>query len=178
MRSFQVCECGAPAQGSWSSPTPAAGWHPGAGQGFSPPASVHSDIHIWNGYYELGRRQTAAAAGPRHQTAAHHGTRETWAKVVAAGPDAHDVTIGAITVWVHPWIGLQRLRHGAGVGMRTFARRRANLGVFSDGGYADYLVVPHPRYLFDIGELSPTQAAPARVLRHYSLWRASRRSER
>jgi D-arabinose 1-dehydrogenase-like Zn-dependent alcohol dehydrogenase len=35
-----------------------------------------------------------------------------------------------------------------------------SLGVFSNGGYADYMIVPHPRYLFDIGDLSPERAAP------------------
>ena len=35
-----------------------------------------------------------------------------------------------------------------------------SLGVFSNGGYADYLIVPHPRYLFEIGDLPPERAAP------------------
>jgi D-arabinose 1-dehydrogenase-like Zn-dependent alcohol dehydrogenase len=35
-----------------------------------------------------------------------------------------------------------------------------SLGVFSNGGYSDYLLVPHPRYLIDIGDLPPAQAAP------------------
>lgn len=35
-----------------------------------------------------------------------------------------------------------------------------SLGVFSAGGYADHLMVPHPRYLFDIGDLAPERAAP------------------
>jgi len=35
-----------------------------------------------------------------------------------------------------------------------------SLGVFSNGGYATHLVVPHPRYLFDIGDLPPERAAP------------------
>ena len=35
-----------------------------------------------------------------------------------------------------------------------------SLGVFSNGGYADYMMVPHPRYLFDIGDMSPAHAAP------------------
>jgi D-arabinose 1-dehydrogenase-like Zn-dependent alcohol dehydrogenase len=34
------------------------------------------------------------------------------------------------------------------------------LGIFVDGGYADHLVVPHPRYLLDYGKLDPAQAAP------------------
>jgi D-arabinose 1-dehydrogenase-like Zn-dependent alcohol dehydrogenase len=35
-----------------------------------------------------------------------------------------------------------------------------NLGVFSNGGYATHMMVPHPRYLFDIGDLPPEKAAP------------------
>ena len=32
--------------------------------------------------------------------------------------------------------------------------------MFRHGGYSDYLMVPHPRYLFDIGDLPPERAAP------------------
>ena len=32
--------------------------------------------------------------------------------------------------------------------------------MFSNGGYADYMIVPHPRYLFAIGDISPERAAP------------------
>jgi D-arabinose 1-dehydrogenase-like Zn-dependent alcohol dehydrogenase len=35
-----------------------------------------------------------------------------------------------------------------------------SLGVFSNGGYADFVMVPHPRYLFDIGDLDPARCAP------------------
>jgi len=44
-----------------------------------------------------------------------------------------------------------------------------SLGVFSNGGYSDYLMLPHPRYLIDIGDLpaepargrrSPARASP------------------
>ena len=34
------------------------------------------------------------------------------------------------------------------------------MAVVATGGYADYLMVPHPRYLFDIGDLPPERAAP------------------
>jgi propanol-preferring alcohol dehydrogenase len=36
----------------------------------------------------------------------------------------------------------------------------AFLGVFRQGGYADHVVVPHSRYLIDIGDMAPAQAAP------------------
>jgi D-arabinose 1-dehydrogenase-like Zn-dependent alcohol dehydrogenase len=32
--------------------------------------------------------------------------------------------------------------------------------VFRHGGYSDHLLVPHPRYLFDIGDLPPERVAP------------------
>jgi D-arabinose 1-dehydrogenase-like Zn-dependent alcohol dehydrogenase len=35
-----------------------------------------------------------------------------------------------------------------------------SIGVFRSGGYADHLLVPHPRYLFDIGNIPPERAAP------------------
>jgi len=35
-----------------------------------------------------------------------------------------------------------------------------SLGVFSNGGYATHMMVPHPRYLFDIGDMAPERAAP------------------
>jgi alcohol dehydrogenase, propanol-preferring len=83
---------------------------------------------------------------------------ENVGEVVAAGPDAGDVTIGEIRL-VHPWIGC-----GACAickrGDENLCKTPRNLGVFSDGGYADYLIAPHPRYLFDIDDLSPAQAAP------------------
>jgi D-arabinose 1-dehydrogenase-like Zn-dependent alcohol dehydrogenase len=35
-----------------------------------------------------------------------------------------------------------------------------SLGVFANGGYADYLMVPHPRYLIDVSDMPPERAAP------------------
>ena len=39
-------------------------------------------------------------------------------------------------------------------------RTAFSIGVFRSGGYADHLLVPHPRYLFDIGDIAPERAAP------------------
>jgi len=35
-----------------------------------------------------------------------------------------------------------------------------SIGVHRGGGYATHLLVPHPRYLFDIGDIPPERAAP------------------
>ena len=59
----------------------------------------------------------------------------------------------------HPWIGCgtcavcQR-------GEENLCRAMRSLGVFLHGGYSDHLMVPHPRYLFDIGDIPPERAAP------------------
>ena len=34
------------------------------------------------------------------------------------------------------------------------------LGVYCDGGYADHMTVPHPKYLLDLKGLDPVTAAP------------------
>ena len=78
--------------------------------------------------------------------------------MVAVGPDAKGVKIGA-RMLAHPWIGCGECAI-CKRGEENLCRRRASLGVFSDGGYADHLIVPHPRYLFDIGDLAPERAAP------------------
>jgi D-arabinose 1-dehydrogenase-like Zn-dependent alcohol dehydrogenase len=45
-------------------------------------------------------------------------------------------------------------------GDENLCTKPRNLGVFSNGGYATHMMVPHPRYLFDIGDLPPEKAAP------------------
>jgi alcohol dehydrogenase, propanol-preferring len=83
---------------------------------------------------------------------------ENVGEVVAFGPDAKGVKVGDRRL-AHPWIGCgscapcRRIEENLCTAMRS-------LGVFSNGGYADFLMVPHPRYLFDIGDLPPERAAP------------------
>jgi len=155
MRSFQVCECGAPLK-LVEGPTPKP---VGTQVLVKVRASgvCHSDIHIWDGYYELGggKRLQLLERGIKLPLTMGH---ENVGEVVAAGPNAGDVPIGAIRL-VHPWIGCGTCAV-CKRGEENLCKTPRNLGVFSDGGYADYLIVPHPRYLFDIGDLSPTQAAP------------------
>jgi alcohol dehydrogenase, propanol-preferring len=155
MRSFKVCECGAPLT-LVEEPTP----QPVGSQVLIKVLAsgvCHSDIHIWNGYYELGggKRLELRERGIKLPLTMGH---ENVGEVVAVGPDAKSVTIGARHL-VHPWIGCG----GCAVckkGSENLCKTPRNLGVFSNGGYADYLLVPHSRYLFEIGDLSPVQAAP------------------
>jgi D-arabinose 1-dehydrogenase-like Zn-dependent alcohol dehydrogenase len=83
---------------------------------------------------------------------------ENVGEVVAVGSDAKQVRVGA-RMLVNPWIGCGTC-HPCRRGDENLCRAMKSLGVFSDGGYADYLMVPHPRYLSDIGDLPPERVAP------------------
>ncbi len=155
MRSFQVCVCGAPLQMN-EGPTP----QPVGSQVLLKVLAAgvcHSDIHLNDGYFDLGggKKLSLQDRGMKLPVTLGH---ENVGEIVAAGPEAKGVKIGA-RVLAHPWIGCgtcavcQR-------GEENLCRAMRSLGVFSDGGYADYMMVPHPRYLFDIGDLDAAKVAP------------------
>jgi alcohol dehydrogenase, propanol-preferring len=155
MRSFKLCECGVPLT-SVDEPTP----QPVGSQVLVKVLAAgvcHSDIHIWNGYYELGggKRLQLRERGIKLPLTMGH---ENVGEVVAVGPDVNSVAIGARHL-VHPWIGCGSCTL-CRQGTENLCKAPRNLGVFSDGGYSDYLMVPHPRYLFEIGDLPPERAAP------------------
>ena len=155
MRSFDVCQCGAPLQ-MMERPTPKP-------QGAEVLLKVlaagvcHSDLHIWDGYYELGggKRLQLLERGIKLPLTMGH---ENVGEVVAVGPDAKGVKIGDRRL-AHPWMGCGECKV-CKRGDENLCLAPRNLGVFSNGGYATHMMVPHPRYLFDIGELSSEQAAP------------------
>lgn len=155
MRSFDVCQCGKPLQAS-ERPTPQP-------QGSEVLLKVlaagvcHSDLHIWDGYYELGggKRLQLLERGIKLPLTMGH---ENVGEVVAVGPDAKGVAVGSVRL-AHPWMGCGECRV-CRRGDENLCLKPRNLGVFSNGGYATHLMVPHPRYLFDIGTLPPAQAAP------------------
>lgn len=117
----------------------------------------HSDLHLWEGHYDLGGGKKLVLAD-RGITLPLTLSHEICGEAVAAGPDAGPVPLGAAVV-VHPWIGCgqcplcQR-------GEENICTKPQSLGVMRDGGFADYVIVPHPRYLVELGSLDPATAAP------------------
>ena len=155
MRMFQVCTCGQPLQCN-EGPTP----EPKGTEVLLKVLAAgvcHSDLHLADGWFDLGggKRMSLADRGMKLPVTLGH---ENVGQVVAMGPEATGVKIGDRVV-ADPWIGCGTcavcLR-----GDDNLCRAMRSLGVFSNGGYADYLMVPHPRYLFDIGDLSPARVAP------------------
>lgn len=155
MRMFQVCVCGQPLQLN-QQPTP----EPKGSEVLLKVLAAgvcHSDLHLADGWFDLGggKRMSLQDRGMKLPVTLGH---ENVGEVVAVGPDVKDVKVG-MRMLADPWIGCgncpacQRNEDNLCTAMRS-------LGVFSNGGYADYMLVPHPRYLFDIGDMSPERCAP------------------
>jgi alcohol dehydrogenase, propanol-preferring len=155
MKSYDVCDCGAPLR-LMERPTP----KPAGSEVLLRVLAAgvcHSDLHIWEGFYDLGggKRLKLADRGVKLPLTMGH---ENVGEVVAVGPDATGVKVGDRRL-VHPWMGCGECavcRRGD----EQLCRTPLSLGVFRPGGYADHLMVAHPRYLFDIGTIPPEKAAP------------------
>lgn len=115
----------------------------------------HSDVHIRSGYFDLGggKRFHMSDRGMKPPVTMGH---EPLGTVIAAGPDAADAPIGADRL-VYPWTGCgtcARCREG----MDNWCAQPRYLGVQRKGGYADHMIVPHPKYLVDASGIDPTFA--------------------
>ena len=116
----------------------------------------HSDLHIWDGYYDMGggTRLSLKDRGVVLPLAMGH---EIVGRVSKLGPDATGVSVGDVRI-VYPWVG-------CGVCERCRAEEDnmcltgRSLGIYQNGGYATHVVAPHPRHLVDPGTLDPALAA-------------------
>ena len=116
----------------------------------------HSDVHIRDGYFELGggKRLHMSERGMNPPATLGH---EPYGTIIAAGPEAGDVPIGADRL-VYPWTGCgncTRCRDG----MDNYCMAPRCIEIQRAGGYADHLIVPHPRYLIDASGIDPVWAA-------------------
>jgi alcohol dehydrogenase/propanol-preferring alcohol dehydrogenase len=116
----------------------------------------HSDLHFWHGSYNLGGGRTMSLKD-RGVTLPRAPGHEIVGRVAAFGPDATGVAIGDERV-IYPWIGCgQCERCRAEEDNLCLAQR--SLGVLQNGGFGSHVVVPHPRYLVDFGDLDPSLVA-------------------
>ncbi len=114
----------------------------------------HSDVHLHDGYFDLGgdNRLDMSRSVKPPRTLGH----EIAGTVMALGPDAQSVRLGDRCV-AYPWIGCGHCSLCI-TGQEHLCSAGQALGVQRDGGFADQVVVPHPRYLFDYGRLAEEQA--------------------
>jgi D-arabinose 1-dehydrogenase-like Zn-dependent alcohol dehydrogenase len=117
----------------------------------------HTDLHLWEGHYDMGggKRLRLADRGIVPPLTLSH---EICGEVVISGERAEDIERGK-RVLVHPWIGCGECA-ACKRGEENICVKPQALGVVRPGGFAEYVVVPHPRYLIDIDGLDPAEAAP------------------
>jgi len=118
----------------------------------------HSDIHLWEGGYEgldgqflkASDRGVSYPLTPGHEVA---GTVESFGEEVAKESIVKDQR-----VIVYPWIG-EGLCPACRVGQENLCDKPRSLGVYNDGGYAEYVLVPNYKYVVKIGDLDTDVAA-------------------
>ncbi len=105
----------------------------------------HSDIHIWEGYFDMGGGNKLDVKGKRKLpfTLGH----EIVGEVIAVGDEVSGVSIGDQRV-VYPWIGCEECNL-CEAGEGHLCNRPQALGIDVDGGYSDHLIVPDSKYLLD-----------------------------
>jgi D-arabinose 1-dehydrogenase-like Zn-dependent alcohol dehydrogenase len=136
----------------------------------------HSDIHIWEGFFDMGggNKMELSRAHQLPFTLGH----EIVGEVVAVGESAAGVAVGDKRV-VYPWIGCGTCPVCQS-GEEHLCARPSNLGVNAAGGYADHVLVSHPRHLYAYGDIAPALActyACSGLTAYSALMKAKSRAE-
>ena len=117
----------------------------------------HSDVHIWEGYFDLGggKRFDVKERGCVPPFTLGH---EPFGVIEALGPRARGVRVGQKKI-VYPWIGCGKCAVcKAGQDNYCVSGIRF-LGVSRPGAYSTHLLVPDPKYLVDSGGVEDGFAA-------------------
>src|SRR6202043_3986224 len=77
----------------------------------------------------------------------------------AAKAETGGLKVGDI-VLAYPWLGCGKCEICVGGDENMCIVKPNALGVYCDGGYADHMTVPHPKYLLNLKGLDPVTAAP------------------
>ena len=142
MRSYQIVDWGRPLEGrDYPEPVPQG---PEVLMRVRACGVCHSDLHIWQGFFDLGggERINIADRGVKLPFTMGH---EVVGEVLSVGPEARGVAVGDRRI-VYPWIGC---------GVCPECRRGEELmcltprivGTWRPGGYSDRVIVPDARYL-------------------------------
>lgn len=114
----------------------------------------HSDIHLWEGGYEGpgGQFLKATDRGVSYPVTPGH---EVAGVVEEMGEDISSAVKDKLTkgsrVLVYPWIG-EGLCPACQGGNENLCDKPRSLGVYKDGGYSEYILVPSYRYLINLDE--------------------------
>lgn len=106
----------------------------------------HSDLHLWEGGYDTGDGfMKVTDRGVKFPVTPGH---EIVGMVTEIGSAVQGISVGD-NVLVYPWIGCG-ICSACRVGNDNICDTPRSLGVFQDGGYAEYVLVPHFKFLANI----------------------------
>ena len=114
----------------------------------------HSDVHLWEGYYDLGEGERIDIAG--RFALPHTLGHEIVGDVAAVGPEGGRLAVGGRRL-VHPWIGCGECEDCVD-GAENLCPKPRFIGTNRAGGFSEYVTVPHPRYLLDAAAIPETEA--------------------
>ena len=116
----------------------------------------HSDLHLWEGYYDLGggKKMSLKDRGVVLPLTMGH---EIVGRVVKLGPEAKGVKVGDVRI-VFPWVGCGHCTSCLAEEDNMCPNGRA-MGVMQSGGYATHVIAPEVRHLVDPGTVDPAIAA-------------------
>lgn len=109
----------------------------------------HSDIHLWEGGYQgpEGQFLKTTDRGVKYPVTPGH---EIAGLVDSLGEQAEGFSKND-KVLVFPWIG-EGLCPACMSGEENLCDKPRSLGIYTDGGYAEYVLVPSYRYLVKLGD--------------------------
>ena len=109
----------------------------------------HSDIHLWEGGYEgpQGQFLKTTDRGVKYPLTPGH---EIAGIVDSLGEQTEGFKKNE-KVLVYPWIG-DGLCPACRIGEENLCDKPRSLGIYNDGGYADYVLVPSYKYLIKLGD--------------------------
>lgn len=109
----------------------------------------HSDVHVWEGYYEGigGQPIKTTDRGVKYPVTPGH---EIAGIVEELGEQVEGFSKNE-RVLIYPWIG-DGMCPACRIGEENLCDKPRSLGIYNDGGYAQYVLVPSYRYLVKLGD--------------------------
>ncbi|MGI0008212.1 MAG: alcohol dehydrogenase [Nitrosopumilaceae archaeon] len=107
----------------------------------------HSDLHLWDGGYDAGAGEFLKATdrGVKFPVTPGH---EVVGTISQIGSSVKEFKIGD-EILVYPWIGCG-VCPACKAENENLCDAPRSLGVFQNGGYAEYVLIPHFKYLIKI----------------------------
>lgn len=129
----------------------------------------HSDIHIHDGYFDLGGGAKLPTPLIEPLTMGH----EIFGEVIATGDCVSNISVGQKYV-VYPWIGCGDCDL-CNADRTQYCINNTNIGVNVAGGYGDHVLVPDKRYLFNAGD-TPSNLAGSYACRGLTAFSALKKA--